>query len=115
VPKKRGNQTSFKKSHKSAGGICAQGQLRHDVTVELVSQLNEFDHDCDHLPPGKRLRLNRLVHNLLEKACHDGDVYADVLNEDGTPVLDKDGNPKRKFVRPGSGDSQCHPRGHQSP
>jgi hypothetical protein len=84
VPKH--NQTSFKKGNKAGGG--SRNQLRRDLTIELVSQLNELDHDCEFMPKDKRLKLNRVVRNLIEQACHAGDEY------------DADG----KLKTPGTGD-----------
>lgn len=46
------NQTSFKKGNKAGGG--SRNQLRRDLTIELVSQLNEQDHDCEFMPKDKR-------------------------------------------------------------
>jgi hypothetical protein len=69
-------------------GRGSQGQLRRDLTIELISQLNELDHDCNFMPPDKRLKLNRIVRNLIERACHAGDEF------------DEKGNLKK----PGSGD-----------
>jgi len=82
------NKHTFRKGHGGKGGPGSNGQLRRDLTIELISQLNEFDHDCTFLPPEKRLKLNRIVHNLIERACHGGDEF------------DEQGN----FKRPGTGD-----------
>ena len=43
--------------HRGAGG-GSRNQLRRDLTIELVSQLNELDHDCEFMPKDKRLKLN---------------------------------------------------------
>jgi hypothetical protein len=45
--------------------------FRRDLTIELVTQLNELDAK----DPKKRLRLQRLVANLIERACHAGDIF----------------------------------------
>ena len=54
---------TFKKGHKHA--IGSNGQLRRDLTVELISQLNEVAKDPDGV---NRPKMHRLVRNLITQA-----------------------------------------------
>jgi hypothetical protein len=58
--------TSFKRGHKFGRG--SNGQLRRDLTIELISQLNEFD-SLNYTGVGpKRDNLHRIVENLVLQA-----------------------------------------------
>ena len=59
--------------------------MRHDTTIELITQLNELTNYADG---SKRTKLHRLIKNLITKATTADDV------------LDKDGN----VVKEGTGD-----------
>jgi hypothetical protein len=52
------NSTSFKPGHKGKGGIGARGQIRRDLTLELISQLNETLKDKNGV---ERTKLHRVV------------------------------------------------------
>jgi hypothetical protein len=58
--------TSFKRGHKFGKG--SNGQLRRDLTIELISQLNEIDKVNAGTGAG-RLKLHRIVENLILQAC----------------------------------------------
>jgi hypothetical protein len=62
-----------------------KGPMRHDTTIELITQLNEMTKGFDGK---KRTKLNRLIKNLITKATTADDV------------LDKDGN----IIKEGTGD-----------
>src|ERR1700730_14331105 len=73
MPFQKGNQHARK------------GPMRHDTTIELITQLNELTNYADG---SKRTKLHRLIKNLITKATTADDV------------LDKDGN----VVKEGTGD-----------
>jgi hypothetical protein len=62
-----------------------KGPMRHDTTIELITQLNDLIKCADG---SKRTKLHRLIKNLLAKATTADDV------------LDKDGN----IIKEGTGD-----------
>jgi hypothetical protein len=74
---------TFKKGHKHA--IGSNGQLRRDLTVELISQLNEVAKDPDGV---HRPKMHRLVRNLITQAT----TSADEHNEKGKLVKEGAGN-----------------------
>jgi hypothetical protein len=61
-------------------GPGSNGQLRRDMTIELISQLNEFN--TEYCSPKERIKLHRLIENLLLHAL-------------GTDYQDEKGNWKR--------------------
>jgi hypothetical protein len=62
-----------------------KGPMRHDMTIELITQLNDLIKCADG---SKRTKLHRLIKNLIAKATTADDV------------LDKDGN----IIKEGTGD-----------
>jgi hypothetical protein len=85
------SSTTYKEGHKSKGGPGSNGQIRRDLTMELIQQLNEFQQlnevvkDKDGI---ERPKLHRVIKNLITKATTEDDV------------LDKDGN----IIKEGTGD-----------
>jgi len=77
------NSTSFKPGHKGKGGIGARGQIRRDLTLELISQLNETLKDKNGV---ERTKLHRVVKNLIDQAT----IGADEHDENGR--LKKEGH-----------------------
>jgi len=67
--------TTFKKGNKLGKGT--QRQFRRDITLELVSQLNEFAKDENGV---SRSKLHLVVRNLVDRAV------------EHVPVFDKDGH-----------------------
>jgi ribosomal protein L17 len=63
------NATSFQRGNKF--GIGSRGQLRKDLTIELIRQLNEIDPNDP-----KRSKMQRVVDNLIDHAMHDRDLRA---------------------------------------
>jgi hypothetical protein len=53
--------------------------MRHDTTIELITQLNELTNYADG---SKRTKLHRLIKNLITKAT----TADDVLDKDGNVV-----------------------------
>jgi hypothetical protein len=94
----------FQKGHKLARG--SNGQIRHDVTLEMISQLNEVCKNIDG-SPSKRRKLHRLVHNLITKATIGDDrIGPDGKIIEGTgdttailAIIDRiEGRPSQKIV-----------------
>jgi len=84
--------------------------MRHDTTIELITQLNEMTKDVDG---HKRTKLHRLIKNLITKVT----TADDVLDKDGNVVKEGigdlsaiqeiinrlEGKPSQKIVRPDDG------------
>ena len=100
----------FQKGHKFGKGVNVQ--LRRDLTVELISQLNEVLESPDGT---KRPKLHRVIKNLITQAT----TGADVVNEDGTitegtgdltaikEIFDRlEGRPRQQIVGPNDGPVQ---------
>jgi hypothetical protein len=81
-------KTSFKNGNRSKGGIGSRGQIRRNLTAELVQQLGEIDPN----DPQERPRLHRVVRNLIAQATTSADVYKTVgKGKKKTKVLVKEG------------------------
>ena len=61
-----------------------KGPMRHDTTIELITQLNEMTKDVDG---HKRTKLHRLIKNLITKAT----TADDVLDKDGNVIKEGTG------------------------
>ena len=83
----------FKKGHKH--GLGSNGQLRRDITIELISQLNEFD-TVNYLPGEQRLKLHRVVDNLIEKALGRDEYYEEDVSDENGKLLHKKGELKKR-------------------
>jgi hypothetical protein len=79
------SSTTYKEGHKSKGGPGSNGQIRRDLTMELIQQLNEVVKDKDGI---ERPKLHRVIKNLITQATTAADEY------------DEDGN----LVKEGAGD-----------
>src|ERR1700737_996476 len=92
MPFQKGNQHARK------------GPMRHDTTIELITQLNELTNYADG---SKRTKLHRLIKNLITKAT----TADDVLDKDGTgdfsanqEIINRlEGKPSQKIVGPDDG------------
>ena len=107
--KGQGSDSRFQKGHKLAKG--SNGQIRRDLTTELISQLNETIECADGM---KRTKLHRVVKNLIAQA-----IGTDMVNSDGTitestgdlmaikEIFDRlEGRPKQRIVGPADGPVQ---------
>ena len=68
---------TFKKGHKLAKG--SNGQIRRDLTIELISQLNETLTDKNGI---NRLKLQVVVSNLIDQATE----HVPILNAKGEEI-----------------------------
>jgi hypothetical protein len=67
--------TSFQKGHKAKGGPGTNGQLRRDLTIELVSNLNKVVKEAEFKKYLNRERLEVVVDQLVLQAMR-GDLMA---------------------------------------
>jgi hypothetical protein len=106
------NATSFSKGHKFGKG--SNGQLRRDLTIELISQLNEIEPN----DPQQRPKLHRVVRNLIRQAttAHDKVVDGKTIEGSGDlaaikEIFDRlEGKPAQKIVGPDNGPLQVEYR-----
>jgi hypothetical protein len=96
----------FQKGHT----LGMKGPMRHDTTIELITQLNEMTKSADG---HKRTKLHRLIKNLITKATTVDDVLDTTGNiiKEGTGDLSAiqeiinrlEGRPSQKIVGPDNG------------
>jgi hypothetical protein len=95
------NKTSFAKGHKAiAGAKGSNGQLRRDMTVELISQLNEI---CAR-PDSKSKEVREVMHWVIKA------LLENAMRGDNTAILEifdrLEGKPAQKLVGPDNGPVQ---------